>query len=276
MSPVRCGVTGALGRRGSAIARQVLASDEFALFGATERHDHPDIAKDVGALLGVGNLDLFLENELVNCILATDVIIDFTWPDASMEHLKVAVEKQKAIVIGTTGFSAEQKGQIAELAPQTRALLAPNMALGVNVLFYLAGVAAKLLDTEFDCEIVEMHHRRKLDAPSGTALEIGRRVAAAWDADLDEVRVDGRRGQVGERPIGQIGFHAVRGGDVVGEHELIFAGPGERLSISHRAENRENFVRGALRAAMFLSRQTEPGLYTMADVLRLPDRGAGR
>jgi 4-hydroxy-tetrahydrodipicolinate reductase len=269
--PVRCVVTGATGRMGAAIVRAIAASEgEFALYGATERHDHPQLAKDVGVLLGLGPLDVPLENDLRNCIVASDVIIDFTAPDASLWHLDVAAEKEKAIVIGTTGFTPAQKEKIAEIAGRARVLFSPNMSLGVNVLFHLAQVAARLVGPEYDAEIVETHHRRKVDSPSGTALELGRRVAAAWELDLENARVDGRKGAVGERPAGQIGFHAVRGGDVVGEHQLILAGPGERLELVHRAESRENFVRGALRAAYFLAGRAEPGLYTMADVLSLP------
>ena len=273
--PVRCVVTGALGRMGSAIAKAVAASEDLALYGATERHDHPDIGRDAGVLLGLGNLDVSLDSDLRNCILAGDVVIDFTWPEASLAHLKMAADKDKAIVIGTTGFSPEQKDRIAELAKDTRALIAPNMSLGVNILFHLAQQAATLLGNEYDAEIVEMHHRNKIDSPSGTALELGRRVAAAWETDLEDVREDGRKGAVGVRPYGQIGMHAVRGGDVVGEHRLIFAGPGERLEIGHKAESRENFVRGALRAAIYLAAQEKNGLYTMADVLRLP-KGIGQ
>jgi 4-hydroxy-tetrahydrodipicolinate reductase len=273
--PVRCVVPGATGRMGSAIVRAIAASGgEFVLYGATERHDHPSLAKDVGGLLGLGPLDVPLENDLRNCIVASDVVIDFTSPDASLWHLAVAAEKGKAIVIGTTGFAPAQKEKIAEAATSARVLLSPNMSLGVNVLFHLARVAATLVGDEYDAEIVETHHRRKADSPSGTALELGRRVAAAWESDLEAVRVDGRKGVVGERPAGQIGFHAVRGGDVIGEHHLILAGPGERLELVHRAESRENFVRGALRAAYFLAQRTEPGLYTMADVLRLPREDA--
>jgi 4-hydroxy-tetrahydrodipicolinate reductase len=272
---VRCVVTGATGRMGSAIVRAIAASEgEFALYGATERHDHPQLGKDVGTLLGLGPLDVPLENDLRNCLVAADAIVDFTSPDASLWHAEIAAEKGKALVVGTTGFSPAQKEKLARAAEQTRILLSPNMSLGVNVMFHLAQVAARLVGEEYDAEIVEMHHRRKVDSPSGTAMELGRRVAAAWELDLENARVDGRKGAVGERPAGQIGFHAVRGGDVIGEHHLILAGPGERLEIVHRAESRENFVRGALRAAYFLARQTENGLYSMADVLRLPREDA--
>ena len=194
--------------------------------------------------------------------------------------MDVLEERERAVIrahygLGTTAQTLTQIGASHELtAEATRVLLSPNMSLGVNVLFHLAQVAAKMVGDEYDAEIVEMHHRRKVDSPSGTALELGRRVAAAWETDLENARVDGRKGAVGERPAGEIGFHAVRGGDVVGEHRLILAGPGERLEIVHRAESRENFVRGALRAAYFLARQTENGLYTMADVLRLPREDA--
>lgn len=255
---------------GGALARAIHRNEDFVLYGAVERQDHPDIAKDIGSLLGLGVIDVKLENDIRNVILATDVIIDFTWPDATLFNLEVAVDKQKAIVIGTTGFDDKQRQKLQELAPQTRTLLAPNMSLGVNIMFHLAKLAAGLLGEEYDAEIVEAHHRRKIDSPSGTALELGRRVAEAWESDLDQVRTDGRKGSLGERPYGTIGFHAVRGGDIVGEHQLIFAGPGERLEIVHRAESRDNFVRGALRAAYFLCNQTDNGLYSMADVLKLP------
>ena len=276
MKPIRCVVTGAAGRMGGALARAVAHSEEFALLGATERHDHPDVGRDVGQVLGLGSLDVPLESDLRNCIVASDVVLDFTRPEGALFHLKVAVDKRKAIVIGTTGFTAEEKETLLDLAPRTRTLIAPNMSLGVNVLFHLAQLTARLLGDEYDVEIVEMHHRDKVDAPSGTALELGRRVAAVREAELDAIRTDGRAGRVGEREGGTIGFHAVRGGDVVGEHSLIFAGPGERLEIVHRISSRDNFVRGALRAAYFLCRQEEDGVYSMADVLDLPDGGAKR
>jgi len=273
---VRVVITGAMGRMGSALVRAVDASEDFELYGATEKHDHPDLAKDVGRLLLGKNLGIHLENDLRNVIVASDVIIDFTWPDASLSHLEAAVDKGKAIVIGSTGFDPEQMDRMTDLAPRTRALIAPNMGAGVNLLFALAGAAARVLGNEYDAEIVEAHHRNKIDAPSGTARELARRIAAEWDADAGEVSDYGRKGQTGEREYGRIGVHSVRGGDVVGEHTVVFAGPGERLELTHRASSRELFVRGALRAAHFLSKCTENGLYTMEDVLKLEKSLGGR
>ena len=261
-------VTGAMGRMGRELVRYVKENDGFTLFGATERHDHPDMGKDIGRLLFGEPMELGLENDLRNTMVGANVIVDFTSPDSTLIHLDVAVQNQIPIVIGTTGFNKDQLKKLEELAPLTRTVFSPNMSMGVNLLWKLAAKAAEVLGEEFDAEIVEAHHRNKEDSPSGTAIRLAQSVAGAWEKDAFEIMDHGRQGQVGARDYGRIGMHAVRGGDVIGEHKLSFFGQGEEFFIGHRATSRTNFVKGAFRAAMFLQ-SAEKGLYSMMDVLKL-------
>lgn len=268
MMKLKVVVTGATGRMGAELIRYAHENDDCELFGATERHDHPMISQDVGKLmLGEPN-GLSLENDLRNVIVGTNAIIDFTSPDSTLIHLQVAVDHKIPIVIGSTGFDNEQKKILHELAPQTRTVFSPNMSMGVNLMWKIAQQMAVALGDEFDAEIVEAHHRKKEDAPSGTALQLAQRVAAGWEKEAADLIDNGRQGQIGPREYGRIGMHAVRGGDIVGEHTLSFFGPGEEIRIAHRATSRLNFVKGAFRAALFL--QSAPdGLYDMMDVLKL-------
>jgi len=269
MNTLKIVVTGAMGRMGQALIRYICAHDGYELLGAVERHDHPDLAKDVGLLLLGRPLEVLLENDLRNVILGAQAVIDFTLPEAALRHAEWTAPRGLPLVIGTTGVSAEQRARIEALAEQAPIVLAPNMSIGVNLLFHLARRAAQTLDEEYDVEIVETHHRNKVDAPSGTALRLAEIVARQWDREEpDEFFDHGRHGQVGVREYGRIGLHAVRGGDVVGEHDLHFFGQGEALTLSHRATSRDNFVKGALRAARWLQGR-DPGLYDMQDVLGL-------
>lgn len=266
---LRLVVTGAMGRMGQALVRAIDRDQELKLIGTTERHDHPLIAKDIGMLLLGRHIDVPLENDLRNVIISAQAIIDFTMPEAATWHALVAAQYQLPLVMGTTGLSAEQRETVRRAAESTRIVLAPNMSIQVNLLFYLARRAAQVIGLDTDIEIVETHHRNKADAPSGTALRlaeiIGRELGYEEPA---EYYLHGRQGHTGVRPAGRIGLHAVRGGDVVGRHDLLFLGEGETLTLSHHANSRDNFVRGALRAAGWLQNQPN-GLYDMGDVLGL-------
>jgi len=270
MSRLPVVVTGVMGRMGGKIAQAVLADESMELVGATERHDHPDIASDVGMLLIGRNLDIKLENDLRNAVLGAKAIIDFTLPEATVANARVAADKKIPFVAGTTGLDAKQRDAIRECAADIPLVHAPNMSVGVNLLFHLTRQVARVLDVGYDVELVEVHHRNKVDSPSGTAARLAEIVAREWGHEDDpEALFDhGRHGQVGVRPEGRIGIHAVRGGDVVGKHDLNFYGAGEVLTLSHLATNRDNFVKGALRAAHWVQKQP-PGLYDMGDVLGL-------
>ena len=202
--------------------------------------------------------------------MQSDAVLDFTAPEASVENARLAAEYGKILVIGTTGLSEGQKKQVEEASLKTKILMSPNMSVGMNVLFSLVEKAAVLLDDSYDIEILEMHHRFKKDAPSGTALELGRRAAAGRGVRLEENACFERHGFVGARPDGQIGFATLRGGDVAGEHTVIFAGQGERIELTHKASSRESFAQGAVKAALWLEKQPSAhGLYSMKEVLGL-------
>ena len=220
------------------------------------------VAHDVeGVGTTVGELKITSDNKSLS---RADVVIDFTRPSATLSHLQHA----KAMVIGTTGFSEKDKGSIAEAAKRIPIVFSPNFAIGVNVVFKLAEMAAAALGDAYDVEIIEAHHRHKVDAPSGTALKLGEVVASALKRNLEKEAQHGRHGDTGERPARQIGFHAIRGGDIVGEHTVVFAGMGERVEVAVRSQSRMTYAAGALRAALWLENRA-PGLYDMADVLGL-------
>ncbi len=206
--------------------------------------------------------------DVAAAVSVSDVVIDFTRPEGTLSHLRACVAARKAMVIGTTGFSQSDRGVIAEASKVIPIVLSPNFAIGVNAVFKLAATAAQILGDAYDVEIIEAHHRHKLDAPSGTALKLGEVVAKALGRNLQQHSVFGRKGDTGERPQKQIGFHAIRGGDIVGEHTVLFAGAGERVEVTVRSQSRMTYALGALRAAKFLEGRP-PGLYDMADVLGL-------
>lgn len=260
-------VCGAAGRMGSLLVRLIAAERDLVLAGAVEAPGHPALGRDAGEVAGSGKASVRIVGELAPLADPRRVILDFTAPAAAVEHVRVAAERGAAIVVGTTGLSPAQQSEIRSLAARTRCLVAPNMSLGVNVLLRLVAEATRMLGPAFDAEIVELHHRHKKDAPSGTALALGRAVAAARGQALDEQAIFGRHGQTGERPAGQIGILALRAGDAVGTHTVLFGGAGERLELTHRAESRECLARGAIRAARWLAGQP-PGLWSMEDVLR--------
>ena len=264
---IRVAVAGAGGRMGRMLIEAVLAADGLQLSGALEVAQAPALGHDASAFLGHAS-GVPIGADLRAGLAGAQVLIDFTRPEGTLAHLAVCRELGVNMVIGTTGFSVAQKAQIAEHAQHVAVLLAPNMSVGINVVLKLLDVAARALNEGYDIEIIEAHHRHKVDAPSGTALQLGEVVAAALGRDLKVCAVYGREGVTGERDPSTIGFATVRGGDIVGDHTVLFAGTGERIEISHKASSRATFAQGALRAARFVA-QRRSGLYDMNDVLGL-------
>lgn len=258
-----CGAAGRMGRTLTALITQTPAAQ---LVAAIEAAGQPSVGKDAGDVAGVGPLGVTITEDFAAACTAGAVALDFTNASAALDHLRTAVQRRAAIVIGSTGFNAQQQEELGRLGPQTRSVIAPNMSVGIAVLQRLIAEAAKALGGDFDPEIVEMHHRMKIDAPSGTALALARTVAAATSRDLTSDAIYGREGVVGQRTQKEIGILALRGGDVIGDHTVIFAGLGERLELTHRAQSRECLARGAIRAALWLAQQPV-GRYSMADVL---------
>lgn len=264
-------VAGAAGRMGQRISYMVNENPELQLAAAFEHPDNPATGRDVGELAGFGTMGVNISAGLEAVIDQGDVIIDFTFHKATMEFARLAAEHGRAMVIGTTGLTQENLATLQELAAKNFACVqAPNMAVGVNVLFKLVEKTASILGDAYDVEIVEAHHRMKKDAPSGTALKLGEMAAGALNRNLTEVGVFERNGIIGERTDKEIGIQTVRAGDIVGEHTVYFAGAGERIEITHRAHNRDNFARGAALAAAWVVDKPN-GLYTMFDVLGLTD-----
>ncbi len=265
---IKAVVVGAAGRMGITVIRTIHESEDIEVSGAVERPDHPFLNRDIGEVSGLGEIGVSLERDLAKVIEAAEVVIDFTNPEAALKSLEVASESGVAAVVGTTGFTPQQREKIAQLTRKTRCVLSPNMSVGVNLMFKVAGEIARILGEDYDVEIVEAHHRFKKDSPSGTAMRLGEVVASALNRDFPQVGVFGRKGVVGERTAQEIGMQAVRAGDIVGEHTVIFGGLGERLEVTHRAHSRDNFARGAVRAAKWVVTQPN-GLYDMGDVLGL-------
>ncbi len=265
--PMKIAVAGASGRMGRMLVEAVAAADDCTLSGALDVADSPALGSDPLAALGVSSV-VRITSELRAGLAGADVLIDFTRPEGTLAHLDVCRELGVAVVIGTTGFSDAQKAKIAEHARHIAIVMAPNMSLGVNVLLELLKVAARALPSGYDIEVIEAHHRHKVDAPSGTALAMGEVLAEATGRKLDDVAVWGRHGVTGERDASSIGFSVIRGGDIVGDHTALFAGAGERIEITHRSASRATYAQGSLRAARFL-RGRAPGLYGMRDVLGL-------
>ena len=267
---INVAMLGASGRMGRAIVPLIAADAHgLRLSGALAAKDDDAIGQDAGAFAGTAPLAIAITDQPERALAGADVAIDFTLADASLRHALLCREKGCALVIGTTGHSAAQRAELEEVARGLTVVLAPNMSLGVNVLFRLAELAARALGGEqYDAEIYEAHHRNKVDAPSGTALGLGRAVASGRGVDLDQVADWARHGNTGVRERGHIGFSVVRGGDIVGDHRLIFAGPGEQIELAHHAQDRSGFARGAHVAARWVLGRP-PGLYTMMDVLGL-------
>jgi 4-hydroxy-tetrahydrodipicolinate reductase len=263
-------VAGAGGRMGGRIIQLINESPDLEVAGAFEKSDHPAVRKDLGEYLGTGKCGMTIASGLPEVIDQGEVIIDFTFHTASLEHVRIAAEKHKPMVIGSTGFSAPEMEEIKNLSSSLPVVLAPNMSVGVNVLFKVVKDVARALGEGFDIEILEVHHKMKKDAPSGTALKLAQVLAQARSQDLEQVAVYERRGIIGERKPEEIGIQTFRAGDIIGEHTVLFGGMGERVEITHRAHSRDTFVRGALRAARWIINQKN-GLYDMHDVLGLKE-----
>jgi 4-hydroxy-tetrahydrodipicolinate reductase len=261
-------VCGIGGRMGGAVVRAIQQSGDIKLRAAIDKPNSKRLGKDAGEVAAAGYLGVEIRDNIEGCLDGNAVIVDFTQPEASLEFLRAAAKKRAPIVIATTGFNPNQLAEIKRLAKKTPTLLAANTSLGVNVLVALLGKTAKMLGQGYDVEIIEAHHRFKKDAPSGTALALGRAVAQALDRDLDQVGISGRKGIAGERDKKEIALFSVRAGDIVGEHTVIFGGIGERLEFIHRAHSRDTFAHGAIRAARWVAGK-KPALYGMQDVLDL-------
>jgi len=261
-------VMGASGRMGRMLVREVVASPGARLVAALERPGHDWLGRDIGEAIGMGTLGVTVSDDPLQAIAGAQAVLDFTAPAATLAMADLAAQARAVHVIGTTGLEADDLARLARAARHATIVRAGNMSLGVNLLTKLTRMVAKALDEDFDIEIVEMHHRHKVDAPSGTALMLGEAAAEGRGVVLGPVADRGRDGQTGERVPGHIGFAALRGGDVVGEHDVIFAAPGERIVLSHIATDRAIFARGALKAALWGIGQ-KPGEYDMMDVLGL-------
>jgi 4-hydroxy-tetrahydrodipicolinate reductase len=253
---------------GGRIVHMMDAADGVLLVGAVESPGHTAVGKDVGEVVGLPHKGITVVDSLAQVLAKGEVVIEFSHPEPSLAHLRAVAETGKAMVLGTTGFAPAQIAEIQALASRAHLVFAPNMSVGVNLMFKVVADVAKVLGESYDVEIVEAHHRLKKDAPSGTAIKLGQVIAHALDRELDKVGVYARHGIIGQRTDKEIGIQTVRAGDIVGEHTVLFGGMGERLEIIHRAHSRDNFARGAVRAAQWIVTQP-PGLYDMQDVLGL-------
>ena len=265
---MRVAVTGAAGRMGRTLIEALAQAEGLELGAAFERPGHDAIGRDAGELAGVGRCGVAIGDSIAAAVAAFDTLIDFSVPSATLAALEVCRDAGKALVIGTTGFDAAGRAQIAAAAERIPIVMAPNYSVGVNLCYKLIELAAGVLGDSVDVEVIEAHHRNKIDAPSGTALKMGEILAQALGRDLGADAVYDRHGITGARERRSIGFQTIRGGDIVGEHTVIFAGAGERIEIAHRASSRMNFAGGALRAARWLGGRSN-GLYDMQDVLGL-------
>lgn len=263
----RIAIAGATGRMGQMLISGVQSADDCQLVGALDRADSPALGQDAGAFAGHAT-GVKVTADLAEGLKGAQALIDFTRPDATMGHLAACRAHGVALIVGTTGFTDAQKAEISEAAKEIPILMAPNMSVGVNVTFKLLEMAAKALSTGYDIEVIEAHHRHKVDAPSGTALKMGEVIAEALGRDLNDCAVYERYGHTGERDPSSIGFATIRGGDIVGDHTVLFAGTGERIEISHKAGSRAGYVQGSLRAVRFLADKRQ-GLFDMFDVLGL-------
>jgi 4-hydroxy-tetrahydrodipicolinate reductase len=265
---VRIGIVGCGGRMGGKLVQQVLETDGATLAGGTERPGSDLVGQDVATLVGAQPVGAAVTDNPAALFATADAVIDFTTPAVTVENAALAARTNTILVVGTTGLDEAALGRLAEAGKATRIVQAPNMSVGVNLLFALTRRVAETLGVEYDIEIVEHHHRHKVDAPSGTALGLGRAAAEGRGVDLDAVADRARDGHTGAREDGHIGFAVLRGGDVVGDHTVMFAGPGERIELTHKASDRVIYARGAVRAALWAAAKPN-GLYSMTDVLGL-------
>lgn len=266
----RIAIVGPSGRMGQCLTKASVQNAKTELTVAVARPGSAAIGSDAGELAGLGAVSVVTGDDLATMTDQFDVLIDFTRPDASMDYLRICREAGKKIVIGTTGYSDAQKREIDEIASQVPVVFAPNMSVGVNLSLKLLAITAKTMGEYCDIEVIEAHHRHKVDAPSGTALRMGEVIADSLGRDLQECAIYGREGETGERDQQTIGFSTIRAGDIVGEHTVMFADEGERIEITHKATSRMTFAKGAIRAAVWLNHKPA-GLYDMQDVLNLKD-----
>lgn len=264
---MKIAIAGATGRMGKMLIEAVLNCTDAELVGALEHESCPLLGEDAGAFLGK-KTGVVITSDITKALSSAEFLIDFTRPEGTMAHLAVAQKTNSKMIIGTTGLSSEQIDNLKKASANLAIVFAPNMSVGVNATFKLLEIAAKMLNEGYDIEIVEAHHRHKVDAPSGTALRMGEVIADALGEKLGDVAVYAREGHTGERKAGSIGFATIRGGDIVGDHTVLFAGEGERIEISHKSSSRQSYAQGSLRAARFLQAQGS-GLYDMQDVLGL-------
>ncbi len=272
MGDIRIAIAGVGGRMGRTLAQAVTQADGLRVTVATERAGSSLLGADAGELAGVGRLGVEVRPDLETLLDSFDVLIDFTAPTATMHHLELCRRGGNRLVIGTTGLDAEQRAGIRAAGDDIGIVFAPNMSVGVNLCFKLLDIAARVLGDEVDIEVIEAHHRHKVDAPSGTAIRMGEVIASALGRDLDEVAVYGREGHTGERERKTIGFETIRAGDVVGEHSVWFAAEGERVEIAHKASSRMTFAGGAVRASRWIAGR-DKGVFDMQDVLGLREIG---
>ena len=267
LSPLAIAVAGATGRMGHMLIEAIIDADDYRLTGALDMATSPAQGHDASAWLGKTS-GVNVTADLQQGLHKSQFLIDFTRPEGTMAHLRVCRDLGVKVIIGTTGFNDAQKAEIAEIAKDIAIVMAPNMSVGVNVTLKLLEMAAKAMSTGYDIEIIEAHHRHKVDAPSGTALKMGEVIAHALGRDLKDCAVYAREGVTGERDPSSIGFATIRGGDIVGDHTVLFAGTGERIELTHKSSSRATYVQGSLRATRFLATQ-ERGLFDMFDVLSL-------
>jgi 4-hydroxy-tetrahydrodipicolinate reductase len=267
MSAHRIAIAGSTGRMGHMLIEAVQAADDCVLAGALDRAGSPGLGQDAGAFLGLST-GVTVTDDLRAGLQGAEVLIDFTRPEGTLAHLAVCRELGVKAVIGTTGFTDEQKAEIRAAANDIAIVMAPNMSVGFNIVVKLLETAARVLNEGYDIEVIEAHHRHKVDAPSGTALAMGEAVARQLGRDLKQCAVYGREGVTGERDPSTIGFATIRGGDIVGDHTVLFAGIGERIEVSHKASSRVIYAQGSLRAVRFLA-DKKSGLFNMNDVLGL-------
>ncbi len=267
---IRLGIAGAAGRMGRMLVSGAASTDGVMCAAGFEHGGSDALGVDAGTLAGIGANGVSIGTDLSASLNDFDVLIEFTLPEPTLEHLAACAEAGKAVVIGTTGFSAEQRAVIGAAAQKIPVVFAPNMSVGVNVVFKLIEMAARAIGDDADVEVIEAHHRHKVDAPSGTAVRMGEILATTLNRDLARDAIYGRQGHTGPRERKTIGFETIRGGDIVGDHTVLFAGEGERIEITHRSHTRANFAAGAIRAAAWVHGRA-PGLYDMHDVLGLSD-----
>ncbi|HHO77127.1 MAG TPA: 4-hydroxy-tetrahydrodipicolinate reductase [Deltaproteobacteria bacterium] len=265
---IHAGVVGIAGRMGSLLAQGIIDAEDMVLAGALEAKGHPVLGKDAGTIVGRDLQGVGISCVFEEAFASCDVIIDFTMPAVTVETARYAQEESKHLIIGTTGFDEEQLLMIRDCAGKVPVVMAPNMSIGVNVMFKVAAILTELLGKDYDVEIIEAHHRLKKDAPSGTALGLAISIAEAKGVELAKNACYERHGIIGARPDGEIGIQTLRAGDIVGDHTVLYAGNNERIELKHQAHSRQNFARGALRAVRWLKGR-EPGLYSMIDVLGL-------